>query len=84
MGQSPHTSPHPFAPLTPLSHTKAKSPRPEGAGERGDETERIQATERETDRRREMVKERWRVKSNGTRTVDGGGVESERVRGGVE
>lgn len=46
LGTKPSYLTPPLAPLTPLSHTKAKSPRLKGPGERGDEIDRIQGTER--------------------------------------
>lgn len=96
LGTKPSYLTPPLAPLTPLSHTKAKSPRPNGGPEKGggEETGTIQ-----WDREREKVrdgeqrgsirtvrqgKEETVCKSNGAGSVDGGGVESKRVREGGE
>lgn len=85
LGTKPSYLTPPLAPLTPLSHTKANSPRPGGGGGKLKLTEYRGQSEKERQRgekwqekeeNSEAFKEgRWCVKSKGTCGVDGGGVE---------
>lgn len=66
LGTKPSSLTPPLAPLTPLSHTKAKSLRP-----RGPENESIRTVR--------QGKGKIVCESDGAGSVDGGGVESKRV-----